>query len=115
MDILSDVRMLPTVIAQALELADAKREPSLERLIEAIGGRPLLLVLDHIEHLLDSAPSISAMLGQCPQLKVLLTSRSLAAVQRRFMHRFDLGLNRLRGAVMPGATLPLPCEPMLGI
>ena len=41
-----------------------------------IGDRRVLLVLDNLEHLLDScAPRIAALLGACPGLTMLATSR----------------------------------------
>ena len=36
----------------------------------------LLLVLDNLEHLMEAAPEVSALLGSCPDLTVLITSRA---------------------------------------
>ena len=68
--------VLPT-IAHALGLSDADERPPLERLTVYLRSRPLLLVLDNVEHLLPAAPSIGALLAACPALRVLATSREL--------------------------------------
>src|SRR4029077_14869258 len=44
-------------------------------LIEALRGKELLLVLDNFEQVIDSTPMISSLLGSCPKLKILLTTR----------------------------------------
>jgi predicted ATPase len=36
----------------------------------------MLLVLDNFEHLLTAAPAVAALVGACPQLTVLVTSRA---------------------------------------
>jgi predicted ATPase len=38
-------------------------------------GRQLLLLVDNFEHLLDAAPALSAILGRCPGVRLLVTSR----------------------------------------
>ena len=53
----------------------APRE-ALEQLVQTLAGRETLLVLDNCEHLLDAAASLAdQLLGQCPRLRVLATSR----------------------------------------
>ena len=42
-----------------------------------IADRRLLLVLDNFEHVMDAAPEISRLIGSCPKLEVLATSREV--------------------------------------
>ncbi len=42
---------------------------------EAIGERSQLLVLDNFEHLVSQAPLLEKLLGACPSLSILVTSR----------------------------------------
>ena len=49
--------------------------PLYKALVAHLAGRRLLLSLDNFEHLLGAAPLISDLLGACPQLTVLATSR----------------------------------------
>ncbi len=49
---------------------------SRERLLEALAGRPALLVLDNCEHIVDDvAAAAEWLLGALPQLRILATSR----------------------------------------
>jgi predicted ATPase/class 3 adenylate cyclase len=47
-----------------------------EDLAEYLQGKRLLLVLDNLEHLLDAAPGLAALLAASSELRVLVTSRS---------------------------------------
>ncbi len=61
-------------------------------LVPALQGRPLLLVLDNCEHVVDAAADVvAALIARCPELRVLATSRQ------------PLGL--------PGEAV-VPCGPM---
>ena len=66
--------VLPT-IAQALGLTDPGMHP-LDRLVDQIGGKSILLVLDNFEQVNDSAPQIADLLARAPKISVLVTSRS---------------------------------------
>jgi predicted ATPase len=62
-------------IARALG-APAEDGGSLASLVELLGGRRVLLLLDNFEHLLDAAPLVGDLLRGCPRLKALVTSRA---------------------------------------
>lgn len=51
-----------------------------ERLIEAIGSRRQLLVLDNFEQLLPAARDVAELLTETPRLKILVTSRALLGI-----------------------------------
>ncbi|MFE0077309.1 BTAD domain-containing putative transcriptional regulator [Nonomuraea sp. NPDC059023] len=72
----------PGDVAQAVQAvlgaAPPRRPPSdtTGRLAEALSGGPVLLVLDNCEHLVDAAARLADdLLGRCPELTVLATSR----------------------------------------
>jgi predicted ATPase len=44
-------------------------------LVDGIGDRRLLLLLDNFEHMIDAAPQLSTLLARCPRLDLLVTSR----------------------------------------
>ncbi|MCG5472197.1 winged helix-turn-helix domain-containing protein [Micromonospora sp. LAH09] len=80
---LADGSDVPQAVLSALGLRDAglraPAEPgrqSTDRLVEALAERPLLLVLDNCEHVIADAARLAArLLGACPALRVLATSR----------------------------------------
>jgi predicted ATPase/DNA-binding CsgD family transcriptional regulator len=67
--------VLPTVAA-ALGIREAGDHRLVDRLVGTLRGRPLLLVLDNLEQVLDAAPQIAALLTECRDLAILATSRS---------------------------------------
>ena len=71
-----DAGMVLAIIAQALQLRDAGDHSPLERLAVGLFGQQLL-VLDNFEQILPAAPGLAELLGICPELKILVTSRSL--------------------------------------
>jgi predicted ATPase len=64
---LDDHSLVETVAAQALGAKDT--------IAAAIGDKRLLLLLDNFEHLLDAAAVVGELMGVCPRLTVLVTSR----------------------------------------
>ncbi len=73
---LTDPALVPQVVASALGIREASGRPLLDTLSAALRARRLLLLLDNCEHLLDAcARLVDALLGACPRLRVLATSR----------------------------------------
>ncbi|NVI87764.1 AAA family ATPase, partial [Actinomadura sp. BRA 177] len=77
----------PAEVAEAVITALGLREMTLiggpapapnpvDRLVSALAGRRLLLVLDNCEHLLDATARLAGtILGHCPDVRILATSR----------------------------------------
>jgi predicted ATPase/DNA-binding SARP family transcriptional activator len=78
---LTDGAELPGALLAALGLREAPLAggtptPPIDRLVTALTERPMLLVLDNCEHLVEPAARLAArLLGACPGLRVLATSR----------------------------------------
>ena len=71
-----DPDLVPVAVARALGLPDQPGSSTMETLLRFIGDRQMLVVLDNCEHLLDAcAALIVALLGACPGLTLLTTSR----------------------------------------
>ncbi len=63
-------------IADVLGVSEDASHAPLAAIIEAIGDRPTLLLLDNCEHLIDaSAEMAESLLYACPALRILATSR----------------------------------------
>jgi predicted ATPase/DNA-binding SARP family transcriptional activator len=75
-----DPKLVPSTIAHALDVQNGGGPPLLDRLALHLKGKDVLLVLDNFEHVLDAASSVATLLGECPQLKVLVTSRAVLHV-----------------------------------
>ncbi|MEU4839103.1 AfsR/SARP family transcriptional regulator [Nocardia testacea] len=82
---------IESAIAGAVGLGETVRDRALpqvrpptdsgRRLRDALSARPMLLVLDNCEHLIEGAALVVAdLVGSCPQLTVLTTSRAPLAI-----------------------------------
>jgi predicted ATPase/class 3 adenylate cyclase len=67
--------LVPTAIAHSLHLRELGAQPLQDQLIEHLGSRRILLVLDNLEHLLGATPIIQELLTAAPTIRVLVTSR----------------------------------------
>ena len=73
---ISDPELVPSTIAHALGVHVGGKEVPLDRVIEHVRGKRMLLVLDNFEQVLPAAPSVSALLASGPDLKVITSSRA---------------------------------------
>jgi predicted ATPase/DNA-binding NarL/FixJ family response regulator len=72
---------VPNAIALAIGVSDQSTRPALEKIIDSIGMREVLLILDNCEHLLEGcAQTITSLLRQCSGLRILATSRAVLGV-----------------------------------
>lgn len=63
-------------VAAALGVREAPGQPLLTTLTNALRDRQQLHLLDNCEQVLDAAPDLAALLGACPALSMLATSRA---------------------------------------
>jgi len=71
----TDPNLVCVSIARLIGMRNMGERFALDRLIELFADRQLLLVLDNFEHLLDASRGLSRMLGECPGVTALVTSR----------------------------------------
>jgi predicted ATPase len=82
LDSLSDPLHVPQTIATMFNIRESNDRPIMETVKSVLRGKSLLLVLDNCEHLLDAcAQLISTLLAQCPNLRILTTSREILNVE----------------------------------
>ncbi|WP_231972187.1 LuxR C-terminal-related transcriptional regulator [Mycobacterium sp. E3251] len=73
---LTDPDLVPIATARALGLPDQPGRAPEKNLLQFIGDREMLMVLDNCEHLLDACAALAeALLAACPRLTMLTTSR----------------------------------------
>ncbi len=92
-----DTGLVAPTIAAAFDVRETPDRTVVASLQSHLSGQELLLILDNLEHLIESAPLIAGLLTACPFLTVLATSRAL------------LNLSGERDFAVP--PLPLPALP----
>ena len=75
-----------------------------QSLVEALGARRLLLILDNCEHVTKAAAALAhAVLGACPQVRIIATSREALSISgERIWHIPALGVE---GRTAPAVEL----------
>src|SRR6202790_4931467 len=92
---LTDPRHVAGAVATSLGLALKSKDPGLE-LVDLVGSRKLLIILDSCEHVIEAVASLAEQLyRQTEEIHVLTTSRELLKVEGEHCYR----------------VLPLDCPP----
>lgn len=76
--------LLLSSIAHTLEQGQIDDLSSYENLTAFLHNKEVLLLLDNFEQLLSTAPILTNLLSDCPQLKILVTSRASLHVQGEY-------------------------------
>jgi predicted ATPase/DNA-binding CsgD family transcriptional regulator len=85
---LADPTTIPRAVASALGIQEEPGRDLTETLAGAVQARQVLLILDNCEHLLDGvAGLVTRLLGACPDLSILTTSREILGVAGESIHR----------------------------
>ena len=73
----SEPELVPVAVLRALGLPDQPGRSAIDTLVRFVGDREALVILDNCEHLVDACASVAhELLGACPQLTMLATSRA---------------------------------------
>jgi predicted ATPase/class 3 adenylate cyclase len=73
---IADPALVPSTIAHALGVQVGGNEDPLQRVLDHVRGKRMLLVLDNFEQILPAAAGVSAILGTSTDLKVIASSRA---------------------------------------
>ncbi|WP_327323492.1 LuxR C-terminal-related transcriptional regulator [Streptomyces sp. NBC_01210] len=88
LDSLHDGDRLPQAVAAALGVGERGGRTGVALLAHELGDRPTLLVLDNCEHLAEPCAQLAAaLLGRCPRLRILATSREVLRVPGEVVFR----------------------------
>jgi predicted ATPase/class 3 adenylate cyclase len=74
---LVDPRLVESGIARAMGLSEQASRPIVEILAEHVREREMLMILDNFEHVLPAADGVAVLLAGAPQLRALVTSRTI--------------------------------------
>ena len=84
---LDDPSLVTTAILQTLGYVETKNLSVLEQIVDGIGTKRMLLVLDNFEHLMDgAAPLVSRLLSACSKLKIMVTSRESLRIPGEWLY-----------------------------
>jgi predicted ATPase/DNA-binding CsgD family transcriptional regulator len=79
---LSEEILVPKAVAEALKVPERSSETLTDTLVEVLGDRQLLLVVDNCEHLIEAAAGLAdKLLDSCPGMRILATSREVLGVE----------------------------------
>jgi predicted ATPase/gluconate kinase len=78
---LSDPELIPQAVAGVLGAQERPGRPLLDSLLDTLGDKEMLLILDNCEHLIDAAARLTTdILDSSPRTSVLATSRERLGV-----------------------------------
>ncbi|MFN2582827.1 MAG: helix-turn-helix domain-containing protein [Candidatus Dormibacteria bacterium] len=80
LSVIDEPASLLAAIAAALSFAHVS-DDVLGDVAAGFGDRPALLLLDTMEHVVDAAPALAELVGLCPQLRVLVTTRTALRIR----------------------------------
>ena len=75
LDAVEDADQLAFYIAQRLGVKSQSNQDWLEEVIRFLANKEMLLVLDNLEQIIESALQIDQILKRCPNISILATSR----------------------------------------
>ena len=85
---LHDADLVAATVASVLGIHPNPGQPLTGTLVEAVGQRSLLVLLDNCEHVVDACAKLAdALLRSCPNLALLATSREPLGVDGERVHR----------------------------
>jgi non-specific serine/threonine protein kinase len=100
---ITDPAHVPQAVASALHLTEGPSRSLWDTVLEAVGARRAVLVLDNCEHLLSACGQLAQeLLSRCPNLALLATSLQ------------PLGLTHEKVWSVPPLPLPEPGDPSTG-
>ena len=86
--LLGDPDLVAVTVACVLWVRQEPGRPVLDTLVEAVGGRSLLVLLDNCEHVIGACAKLAdALLRGCPNLALLATSREPLGIDGEYVFR----------------------------
>jgi predicted ATPase/class 3 adenylate cyclase len=80
LDSISDVDLVPSAIASALGVTVSGTTMPVDAVLEFLGNKRVLLLLDNFEQVVDAAQHVSRLLREAPNIKLLVTTRIILRI-----------------------------------
>jgi len=104
-----DLDLVPAAIAQVVGVQESGTTTAGEILLEVLGERPSLVVLDNFEHVRGAALFVEQLVAACPALVLLVTSRETLNLRREQVFEVEpLPVPDLSGPVDIGTLEQIP-------
>jgi predicted ATPase len=104
----TDTSLVGSTIAATLGLREQPDRPVLETLLRYLKHKRLLIILDNCEHVIEETASVAdAILRECPNLRLLATSREPLRIDGEYVYRMP-------SLAFPRQTDALTAESALG-
>jgi predicted ATPase/class 3 adenylate cyclase len=85
---IADPDLVPKTAAAALGLRELPNQPVLEMMVEHLGDKECLLILDNCEHLVNAAARfVQTVIQACPKVKILASSREALGMYGEIPYR----------------------------
>ena len=99
---LSEPELVPAMVAGTLDVHEQPGRPLDDILLDTLRGKEMLVILDNCEHLIEAVARFTdELLGVCPKLRILATSREPMRVPGEVVRR------------LPPLSVPEPTDPAL--
>jgi predicted ATPase len=85
----SDANEVVPALADALDVKEAEGRSLSRGVTDLVGEKKALLLLDNLEQVIDSAGTIAEIVAQCPQLRILITSRAPLRIDAEHEYHLD--------------------------
>jgi predicted ATPase/DNA-binding XRE family transcriptional regulator len=84
---MGDPNLIARAVVQALGFVEVGNLPAEKQLVEGIGGKRMLLVLDNCEHLIEGVAALASdLLSTCSQIKIIATSRESLRIPGEWLY-----------------------------
>ena len=84
---LGDPKLIARAVIQALGFVEDANRPAEQQLLEGVGNKRMLLVLDNCEHLIEGVAALTSnILSTCPQIKIIATSRESLRIPGEWLY-----------------------------
>lgn len=84
---LEEPSLLASTILHTIGYVEIKNMPARNEIMDGIGDKRMLLILDNCEHLVEPiAFLVSELLAACPHLKILVTSREALSIPGEWLY-----------------------------
>ena len=85
---LTDPEIVPAAVAGVLGIREDATRPMGDVLVDVLGDRAVLIVLDNCEHLIDAAAKLAdRLIRACPGVELIVTSREPLGIDGEYVYR----------------------------